>query len=389
MTEFFSSLRRIRYFKDLDDDDLGKVAALCRQKGFKQGETIFSEGDPPDNFYIILDGSVEVWKNYSTEEQEFLAHHGPGNFFGEMALIDEKPRSATVIASIPTETLYLSENDFAAIIRTNSSVALSIMMFVTQVVRTSNDSFVENLRARNKALEKANRELRETQSELLRAERLSTLGKFSSLILHDIRNPLSVLQGYAEMIAINPDDSERTLRCSRKILLEADRLNRLTSELLDYSRGEIRLNLSVVDLKVFFDNLREHIQQKFEARGITIKFIIEIEMPVLMDNERMFRALYNLADNAWKAMRSGGTLTIHVFQEGGTMTVSVQDTGEGMEPQILQHVFEPFYSSSVRGGTGLGMLVVKNVVEAHEGTISIESQIGKGTTVSVRLPLKY
>jgi signal-transduction protein with cAMP-binding, CBS, and nucleotidyltransferase domain len=137
---------------------------------------------------------VEVWKDWGDSEADLLAVHGPGHLFGEMALIDELPRSATVIARNPVRVLSIGRQDFHRIITENASVALSVMRSVSSMVRVSNDNFVESLRKRNRELVKTNRQLKNTQSRLLRAERLSVLGRFSTLILHDIRNPISILR---------------------------------------------------------------------------------------------------------------------------------------------------------------------------------------------------
>ena len=168
--------------------------------------------------------------------------------FGEMALADDLPRSATVRARGRARLLCVERGDFHRIIHDNSSIALSVLKSLSLMVRRSNNSFVENLRMRNEQLEKAYKELQEAQHELLAAERLSTLGKFSSLILHDIRNPISIMRGYAEMIIHRHDDHDHMVRNAKRIISEADRLNRLAGELLDYSRGEIRLNMQIVDL---------------------------------------------------------------------------------------------------------------------------------------------
>jgi signal transduction histidine kinase len=254
-------------------------------------------------------------------------------------------------------------------------------------VRTSNEHFLDSLRARNLELEQANRALREAQEELLRKERLSTLGEFSSLILHDIRNPISVLRSLAEMILLGTGDLERVERNARKIIVEADRLNQLASELLDYSRGDIRLNPSIVRLEDFFRRLREAIEERFQARGIAVRLQIEFPGPAILDESRLFRVFLNLADNAWKAMPRGGELRIRVWKSGGTLLAEVSDTGIGMTPEVQARIFEPFFSSSEMGGTGLGMAIVKSIIEAHHGTVSFTSEHKKGTTFRLSLPL--
>jgi signal transduction histidine kinase len=265
-------------------------------------------------------------------------------------------------------------------------VAVSVLKSVSLMVRKSNDSFVDSLHARNRDLEIAYRELKNAQDELLRAERLSTIGKLASLILHDIRNPISVVRGYAEMMVQHPDDRERTVRNARRIIGEADRLNRFAGELLDYSRGDIRLNLQIVDLSELVTEVCDEFAEKLRARGIRLETRVGYRGPVLLDRERMLRVFHNLVDNARKAMPEGGTLSVAVEQQDGGYRFSVSDTGVGMSREVKERIFEPFFSASGGGGTGLGMSIVKSIVEAHEGSVTVTTERGKGTEFRIVLP---
>lgn len=387
-THAYDLLREVYFFKDLPDVEIKRLEGLCHEETFPAGEIIFVEGSRAEKFYIVLEGRVAVWKDYFDRERDQLAVHGKGHLFGEMAIIDDLPRSATVVAEDDTRVLFIMREDFLRLIQENTSIAISIMRSVSSMVRQSNESFVDGLRKQNRELEKAYRELKEAQAELLRAERLSTIGKFSSLILHDIRNPISVLKGFGELILYHLDDRDRTEKCAKNIIREAERLNRLAGELLDYSRGEIRLNISIVDLNRFFSHLLELISDKFEAKNMTVRVENSCAGQVLFDEDRMLRVLINLSDNARKAMKRGGSLTIRARQDGMTLLIEVRDDGVGMSDEVLAHLFEPFFSCSNMGGTGLGMLIVKNVVEAHEGTLEVESTENAGTTVRITLPLR-
>jgi signal transduction histidine kinase len=382
MKELAELLKKIYFFRGLSAEELESIRQVCHESCFQPGEVIFREGSEADRFYIVLSGAVEVWK-----QKDLLAVHTAGHLFGEMALIDELPRSATVLAREATRLAYIGRADFQQIIRENSRVAISIIRSVSDMVRSSNEHFLESLRARNLELEQANRALREAQEELLRKERLSTLGKFSSLILHDIRNPISVLRSLAEMILLRLEDHERVERNARKIIVESERLNQLASELVDYSRGDIRLNPTIVRLEEFFARLRETIEERFQARGIAIRMEIEFRGPAILDENRLFRVFLNLADNAWKAMPRGGEFRVRVWKTDGTLRAEVSDTGVGMSEEVQARIFEPFFSSSEMGGTGLGMAIVKSIIEAHRGTVSFTSEPKKGTTFRVCLPL--
>ncbi|MFP4364317.1 MAG: ATP-binding protein [Spirochaetia bacterium] len=386
METYTNLLKDVYFFQDLNDHELSIIARSCKRELIKAGEIIFREGSEAERFFIVLSGAVEVWKDYFDDQKDLLAVHGKGHLFGEMALIDELPRSATVIAREDTEVLYMVRGVFHKIVSENASIAQSIMRSVSSMVRKSNETFVEGLRKQNQELAKANKELHEAQEELLRAERLSTLGKFSSLILHDIRNPISVLNGYASMIILHGDGAEKTTEYAKKILAESNRLNRLANELLDYSRGEIRLNISVVDLHDFFAELQEYLDNRFSGSNIEATIKNTITQPVLFDRDRMMRVIMNLSENARKAMPKGGTFTLSAFDDNGKIVFQVSDTGIGMSEEVKLKIFEPFYSSSHAGGTGLGLLIVKSVIEAHDGSLSVESKEGSGTDIYLYLP---
>jgi signal transduction histidine kinase len=254
------------------------------------------------------------------------------------------------------------------------------------MVRVSNETFVDSLRRRNRELVKANRELKSAQARLLRAERLSLLGRVSSLILHDIRNPLSVLRSLAEMALMRPDEKGMVERNITRIISEADRLGRIAGELLDYSRGEISLSMSIVDPKELVAEATQIISERFASQKIEIRVDAGTARPAILDHDRMLRVLLNLADNSRKAMPRGGLFCITAAREQGRLVFTVTDTGEGMDREVQKRLFEPFYTSSHEGGTGLGMSIVKSIVDAHEGTLEFTSKKNEGTMFRISLP---
>jgi signal transduction histidine kinase len=386
--DYFAFLKNVFFFKNLTEEEIKVVLAVCHEEVFSPGDILFEEGAMADRFYIVLDGQVEVWKNYMDPKPDLLGIHGPGHFFGEMALVDELPRSATVTAKDPTKVLFLFRKDFHELIRKHSSIALSVMMSMSFLVRTSNEAFVEDLRRRNDELEAAYSELEEIQTDRLRNERLSTLGKFSSMILHDIRNPISIIKGQAQLMLLNLQDEKRLRRSIQAIATETAKLERLASEFLDYSRGEIRLDFSIVHPRSLMSKVEETVRQRLESEGVSLEIMCETAGPVLVDEDRILRAILNIADNARKALVEAEKkqLIIHASDEDGQLVIKIQDSGKGMGPEILARIYEPFYSASGHGGTGLGLLIVKNIIEAHGGNLSVESVEGKGSTFTIRIP---
>lgn len=379
-------LRTVYFFERLQPDTLEAIARSCSEATYEPGEIVFREGEEGDRFYIVIAGEVEVWKDYDTAGARRLARQGAGHPFGEMALIDDLPRSATVLAYSHTTLLQQTREDFLRLFRESGEIAQSLLRSMSDMVRRGNRAYVDELREQNRKLEGANAELRQAQADVLRNERLSNLGKMSSMIIHDLRNPISTLVGYAQLIRANADDPKQVEDLAQRVLAEGGRLNQLAGELLDYSRGEVRLDPVAITTRDLADRFVAAVSGRLESSSMTLEVSDTCGRGMIVDMNRLLRVLENIAENARKAMRSGGVLRLDISCDADDVVFRCADTGYGMTPDVLEHIFEPFYSKSEHGGTGLGMVVVKNVVEAHGGTIDVESELGRGTTVTLRIP---
>ncbi|MDT8298154.1 MAG: HAMP domain-containing sensor histidine kinase, partial [Spirochaetaceae bacterium] len=297
--------------------------------------------------------------------------------------------SATIITGSPVEGYTIDADAFHQLLEERGSIALSLMKGISRLVRSSNDSFVSELRGRNEELMKANDELRDAHRQLVRQERLSSLGKFSSMILHDLRNPLSVIKGYADMLELKLENvSEDLHKYASQIRRETTRLSNLTGEWLDFSRGEIRLGYSAVTMDSLFAQLKENAGPRLSSKGLDVRWDNRFEGAVLLDSERITRVMLNLLDNSRKACSRKGVVTVSAQKEGDRLVLTVEDDGVGMDEETITHIFEPFYSTSDGGGTGLGMHIVKTVVDAHDGVVDVVSSTGQGTKITISLPLR-
>lgn len=380
-------LRNVYFFHSMPIASLEKILGLCTERRFSAGSILFFEEMPGDLFFIVLEGEVEIWKRYGQPDSVLLGTSGSGQPIGEMALIDNRPRSATVKARTDLSTLVVQASDFDELLYTDNSICVTLLKAVTMMVRKSNEAHVSDLDRQNRELGRANTELRQAQEELISRERLSVLGKFSSLILHDIRNPLSALKTRVELLKMNREDPEYFDDAIKKIEGDIARMESLAAEFLDYARGDIRLNMSVSSIDRLFERFSDLIALKKSPGLQEVTVHNEVHKPVIIDEERMLRVLLNAADNACKALRNGGKISLRSQIEDDAVLISISDTGVGMAPEVLEHIFEPFYSSSSAGGTGLGMIIIKNIVEAHHGTVTVLSTVGQGTDVRIRLPV--
>jgi two-component system sensor histidine kinase PilS (NtrC family) len=229
-------------------------------------------------------------------------------------------------------------------------------------------------------------EVMELEREVRRQERLAALGKMAAGLAHEIRNPLASMRGSVQVLASELSLSTDQLQLMDIVLRESDRLNRIVSDFLTYARPP-KMERSVIELGGLVSETAALLRNSSELRPD--HHIIE-EHPseaVLYngDPNQIRQILWNLARNAIQAMPFGGDLRIKLdARPDSEVSITFSDTGQGMSREQKERLFEPFNSSS--GGTGLGMAIVYQLVRDHSGRIIVESEAGKGTSISIKLP---
>jgi signal transduction histidine kinase len=244
----------------------------------------------------------------------------------------------------------------------------------------------ENLQARNRDLREALHELQETQDELIRAERLSVVGRMAASIIHDLKNPMTTIKGYAALLGKEDLEPEIRQRFSRIITRSVDNFVEMTQEILDYARGGGPLQPVRVEVAAFVNDLCAFIERDFEEKGMALQRDLEYTGSLFLDEAKMRRALYNIASNARDAMSAGGVLTIATRSAGEAVEFRLCDTGPGIPAEIYDTMFEPFVTFGKPTGTGLGLAIAKKAVEDHGGTIAVESTHGQGATFIICVP---
>jgi len=222
--------------------------------------------------------------------------------------------------------------------------------------------------------------------ELVQNERLSTIGRMASSIIHDIKNPMAAMRIYAQMIKAKTQNKE-AVEIAEMMMKQVDRFVNMTQEILDFSRGVSDMNIEEVELGTLLPTMLQFIESDLTKKGIAVVKEFGYTGSVRMDAEKMMRVFQNLAGNAADAMPSGGMLTIRTRRCDDKLVIEFADTGTGMTEEVRLRAFEPFYTAGKKHGTGLGLAIVKKILEEHNGTVAIESAVGKGTTVRMMLPL--
>ncbi len=244
----------------------------------------------------------------------------------------------------------------------------------------------QDLQARNRELQEALRELQETQDELIRAEQLSVVGRMASSLIHDLKNPMTTIKGYAAMLGREDLPSDLRQRFSKIIGRSVDTFVEMTQEILDYARGGGPIQPKEVQVADFIQELCTFIERDFEDKGLVIRYELDYTGPLWMDEIKMRRALYNIISNARDVMEPGGQLTITTRATNSSVEFRLSDTGPGIPAEIELSLFEPFVTYGKPTGTGLGLAIAKKAVEDHGGTIAVESRPGQGATFIIRLP---
>jgi PAS domain S-box-containing protein len=222
--------------------------------------------------------------------------------------------------------------------------------------------------------------------------------QFISDASHEIRTPLTAIGGFAAAIADGTaaTEEERT-RAAAFIMRETERLSRLVNDLLDLSRiesGAVELKLEEVDLSDLIRDAVEGFGVQFQESGITVELSLPSDAaPVRLDPDRIYQVLVNLISNALRFNRDHGKITISVAPRRGAVQVTVRDTGVGIPPEELPHIWERFHRADTSraradGGTGLGLAIVRSIVQRHGGTIAAESEVGRGSAFSFTLPVR-
>jgi two-component system, NtrC family, sensor histidine kinase HydH len=231
-------------------------------------------------------------------------------------------------------------------------------------------------------------ELQHLRKEVERSQRLAAVGSLAAGVAHEIRNPLSSLKGFATYFRQRyggvPDD----VKVADIMIQEVDRLNRVITELLEFSRP-MELKRKATDLAGLVRHTLGTIEGQARGEGVAVQSNLPPGLPLAyIDPDRMTQVLLNLFLNALAAMDRGGVLIVGAArQDDYTLRISVADTGTGIRKEDLGRVFDPYFTTKP-SGTGLGLAIVHRIVEAHGGEIRLESKPGKGSTFTILLPIE-
>jgi len=230
-------------------------------------------------------------------------------------------------------------------------------------------------------------EVRALTDQLIRADRLAAMGELTTGVAHEVRNPLGIIKASVQLVEESGGDPKRMAEVTRVIKQEIDRLDHVIKALLDFGRPSAPA-LRPIDVGAVLDDVVLFTRRFAREASVAI----EVERaeglaPVMADADQLKQVLVNLVSNAVQAMgETGGTIRVSAYHDARDVYISVADSGPGMAPEVMEKVFDPFFSTR-DGGTGLGLTIVHRIIDQHGGHIEVASAPGAGTTFTVALPV--
>ncbi len=354
------------FFKSFSPDARKLLASSAQRETFPDGMWLFSEGDSSDWVYLIASGKVELIRTAGEDRMVTLEVVEPGGYFGEVGILENSGRNAGARAKGTVTVLKIPCAEVRKTLKNEpSDVTMHLLRRVLTYLRSANDRFMK---------------------ELLQREKRQLIGEMAGSIVHDFKNPLTGIHLAATVIRQAHPKDQGTLKCCKIIEDQTMRMVGMAQEFLDFARGKPSLKRESHKLKDLFARFNS-LNADFLLESNVSLVVAPGDAVVFADADRFLRILQNLVGNAADAMMpKGGKIHLEGVRVKDRVNITVKDDGPGIPEAIRQQVFEPFVTHGKKRGTGLGMAIVKSLVEAHEGRISFLTETGRGTTFNIDLP---
>jgi signal transduction histidine kinase len=366
-----------RAFPGIKPAEVEELISNCQVKSYPEGTVLCRENASEEIFYMILEGEVRVSKLLNSMENRLLKTLSPGDFFGEMALIHNAPRAATVIATTPVVVLELDKKAFDHVLERSTSVALAMVREISHRLRENDDLAIEDLRIRASELAQAYQKLAE--QELARRD-------FLTNVAHELRTPLMTASGYLQLLQKGAVPGEQLKTAVDTVERNVHQIVALVNDILFLQEMDLVLSeFQPVDMGEISRTVIEKYKQKAADRNIALTLRGDQNLPTIPGDARSLeRALTSLVDNAIKFSPHGGDVEVRLNAGRDQMLVIVEDHGIGISPEARPRIFDRFYhlerhGNNLFGGIGLGLAIARQVIEQHNGTLDVESTPGKGS----------
>ena len=372
-----------RAFPGIRPDEMQEIIMNSRIKAYPPNTVICKENAVEFTFYMILEGEFKVSKVINNSEDRLLKILTAGDFFGEMALIHNAPRAATVTSVTNATLLELDKEGFNRVLKHSPSVSMAMIGEISKRLRQNDDLAIEDLRLRAAELADAYQKLAE--QDMARHE-------FLSSIAHELRTPLMVASGYLHALKKGMVASDQLDNTVDTITRNVDKIVTLTNDILFLQEIELVFpEFQSVDMFKVVEGVVKTYQDKAQARQVTLKIKGgQNSSAVQGDKHSLERAITALVDNAIKFSNPNGNVDIYFSEPGNRVTISVKDHGIGITPENRPRIFDRFAhldksGDQLYGGLGIGLSITKQVIQQHNGSLEVESTPGKGSKFTISL----
>jgi len=326
---------------------------------------IFEEQSDPDALFLILEGQVAFTKNKNDDSRQIVSEAEAGSFFGEVGVFTGEKRALGArtigqarVACVPEPTVKRIIEDAEPVRR--------ILQSVIHHLKSTTNHYMD---------------------EVMRTEKFALVGTMVSSILHDFKNPFSIISLGSSIIQQRYADDPKTAKICQNMESQIRRMVNMANDLAAFARGEHEIEVAHISLDKLFDQFRELNSPFFNDESVELK-LAGNGVTLQGDASRLLRILQNLVGNAIDALHTAeiqGKVEVLAEDAGDEAIIRVADDGPGIPPDIRENFFEPFVTQGKNEGTGLGTAIVKSIVLAHKGSIDFETN-ARGTTFTIRLP---
>jgi signal transduction histidine kinase len=372
-----------RAFPGMPDSEASDLISLSQERNFPPGAVICHEGARESTFYILLDGEVRVTKWINDTDERVLKHLGPGDFFGEMAIIHNAPRAATITTTKTCETLEVRKEDFARLLENSSSMSIAIVREVSRRLRENDEMAIEDLREKARELAVAYQQLAEIDH---------ARNEFLTVVAHELRTPLMAATGFLQVIRMGMLQGEALNNALETVSRNLQDITSLTNDILFLQEMDLILPEFIpTDIGSLVAAVIDQQRSRAEQNKINLHLQVAPNIPTIAgDPKSLERAISAILDNAIKFSPDGGDVFVEVGYDAAKIWVSIQDNGLGIPTEALPHIFDRFFHMDRMGkhlfrGVGLGLSIARQVIELHHGQIKVDSAPGRGAKFTITL----
>jgi signal transduction histidine kinase len=362
------ALESVNFFKSLAPDELQNLRAVAQERRFTPGTEIFHEDDPGDGVYVVKEGLVEISGRVAEDVRRAFSRIGPGEIFGEMAVVKRQPCLATATALKETTVYFIPGDEIRALLQRSPAFAFNVLQEVSRRLQE-----FDRIRF----------------DKVVEAERLAVIGNFAHSIMHDLTTPLTIV-GLSIEIASAPDTTpEKRFEAHERIRRQISRINDMVAGILEFTRRrQVEAAPTPANYSGFVAAMLPDLKAEAGAKSAVVE--IQSEPPagkILLSAHRLRRVFSNLLKNSTGMMPDGGKIYLRFHAGDGEIITEIEDTGPGIAPEIFNKLFQPFTSHGEARGAGLGLSVCKKIIEDHHGRIWARSEPGHGAIFCFALPL--